>query len=80
MTSNPSSKKTINLLTNPAVSLLVHDWVSSRPPNVTSSGGRRDASPAGGGRASSLANMLMQMNSAAVSSISATINGEAILL
>jgi hypothetical protein len=75
MTSNPASKKTLNLLQNPNVSLLVHDWVSSRPPNVT----ERDRSPTGA-RSSSLANMLMQLNSAAVSSISATINGEATVL
>ncbi|KAK3697131.1 hypothetical protein LTR37_017627 [Vermiconidia calcicola] len=79
MTSNPSSKKTLNLLENPNVSLLVHDWVSSRPHNVTSGQGGREGSPTGT-RASSLANMLMSMNSAAVSSISATINGEATVL
>ncbi|KAF2764416.1 hypothetical protein EJ03DRAFT_282132 [Teratosphaeria nubilosa] len=78
MTSNPSSKKTLNLIQNPNVSLLVHDWVSSRPPNVSSTGDR-ERSPASG-RSSSLATMLMQMNSAAVSSISATINGEAMVL
>lgn len=77
MTSNPSSKKTLNLLQNPNVSLLVHDWVSSRPPNVSSEG--RERSPTGA-RSSSLATMLMQMNSAAVSSISATMNGEARVL
>src|SRR4051794_24288292 len=32
MTTNPASKKTINLINNPRVSLLVHDWVSHRPP------------------------------------------------
>ncbi|KAI7207355.1 hypothetical protein KC333_g9452 [Hortaea werneckii] len=84
MTSNPSSKKTLNLLQNHNVSLLVHDWVSSRPPHLTGTGaaGERERSPTGGvgGRASSLANMLMQMNSAAVSSISATMNGEAMVL
>lgn len=84
MTSNPSSKKTLNLLQNPNVSLLVHDWVSSRPPHLTggAGAGERERSPTGGGgaRASSLANMLMQMNSAAVSSISATMNGEAMVL
>lgn len=79
MTSNPSSKKTLNLLENPNVSLLVHDWVSSRPHNVSSTTSGRDQSPTGV-RASSLANMLMQMNSAAVSSISATINGHATVL
>ncbi|KAK5163326.1 uncharacterized protein LTR77_010699 [Saxophila tyrrhenica] len=79
MTSNPSSRKTTNLVENPNVSLLVHDWVSSRPHNVTSSSSGREASPTGT-RASSLANMLMQMNSAAVSSISATINGHATVL
>lgn len=77
MTTNPSSKKTINLVQNPNVSLLAHDWVSSRPPNITD----RERSPVGArtGR-SSLANMLMNMNSAAVSSISATINGSARVL
>ena len=77
MTSNPSSKKTLNLLNNPEVSLLVHDWVSSRPPPVSSDS--RERSPAGV-RSSSLADMLMRMNSAAVSSISATIDGEAHVL
>ncbi|KAM0718323.1 hypothetical protein Q7P37_006655 [Cladosporium fusiforme] len=78
MTTNPSSKKTINLIRNPNVSLLVHDWVSSRPPHMNSD---RERSPVGSrtGR-SSLANMLMSMNSAAVSSISATINGSASVL
>ncbi|KAK5131278.1 hypothetical protein LTR08_001183 [Meristemomyces frigidus] len=80
MTSNPASKKTVNLLQNPNVSLLVHDWVSARPPNITpASGADREGSPVGA-RSSSLATMLMQMNSAAVSSISATINGEATVL
>jgi hypothetical protein len=81
MTSNPRSKKTLNLVENPNVSLLVHDWVSHRPHNVTSrtTAAAREQSPSSG-RASSLATMLMQMNSAAVSSISATINGEATVL
>ncbi|KAK3067694.1 hypothetical protein LTR53_015282 [Teratosphaeriaceae sp. CCFEE 6253] len=79
MTSNPSSKKTVNLLQNPNVSLLVHDWVSSRPPNISARESERERSPAGA-RSSSLANMLMQLNSAAVSSISATINGETTVL
>ncbi|KAF7187705.1 Pyridoxamine 5'-phosphate oxidase [Pseudocercospora fuligena] len=78
MTSNPSSKKTLNLLSNPHVSVCIHDWVSSRPPN-TLSGADRERSPAGGPR-SSLAAMLMQMNSTAVSSNSITINGEAHVL
>ncbi|KAK4892882.1 hypothetical protein LTR27_008608 [Elasticomyces elasticus] len=79
MTSNPSSRKTLNLLENPNVSLLVHDWVSSRPPHVAATAGERERSPVGG-RSSSLATMLMQLNSAAVSSISATINGETSVL
>lgn len=82
MTSNPASKKTLNLLQNPAVSLLVHDWVSSRTPNVTAGwpATEQERSPAGARNSSTLATMLMQMNSAAVSSISATINGEAVVL
>src|ERR1700730_10422602 len=35
MTTNPSSRKTHNLISNPNVSLLVHDWVSPRPPTHT---------------------------------------------
>ncbi|EGP82561.1 uncharacterized protein MYCGRDRAFT_77812 [Zymoseptoria tritici IPO323] len=80
MTTDPHSKKTTNLLANPSVSLLVHDWVSTRPPSTTSANASdRERSPASGHR-SSLAAMLMQMNSTAVSSISATINGAARVL
>ncbi|KAI0403867.1 pyridoxamine 5'-phosphate oxidase [Xylaria palmicola] len=78
MTTNPSSKKTNNLLINPNVSLLVHDWVSHRPPTQ----GRRAS---GGGspgpeHRSSLASMLINLNTSAMSSISATINGTAKLI
>ncbi|KAJ6028840.1 hypothetical protein N7540_004416 [Penicillium herquei] len=46
MTTNLASRKTNHLLSNPRVSLLVHDWVSHRPPTrtVNPSGGR-DGSP-----------------------------------
>ncbi|KAL1301484.1 hypothetical protein AAFC00_005730 [Neodothiora populina] len=77
MTTNPSSKKTLNLLSNPNVSLLVHDWVSHRPPTNSRSispDGRRNQ-----GR-SSLATLLMGMNTSAMGSISATINGTAYVL
>ncbi|KAI2632927.1 pyridoxamine 5'-phosphate oxidase [Xylaria nigripes] len=77
MTTNPSSKKTDNLLVNPNVSLLVHDWVSHRPPTQ----GRR---PSGGSpgpeHRSSLASMLFNLNTSAMSSISATMNGTAQLV
>ncbi|KAI0125376.1 hypothetical protein BJ170DRAFT_501130 [Xylariales sp. AK1849] len=77
MTTNPSSKKTNNLVENPNVSLLVHDWVSHRPPTQV----RR---PSGGSpgpeHRSSLASLLMNMNNSAMSSISATINGTAALV
>ncbi|KAH8197832.1 hypothetical protein TruAng_007979 [Truncatella angustata] len=77
MTTNPSSKKTTNVVENPNVSLLVHDWVSHRPPTH----GRR---PSGGSPApehrSSLASLLLNLNTSAMSSISATINGTASLV
>ncbi|KAI1861281.1 uncharacterized protein JN550_010960 [Neoarthrinium moseri] len=77
MTTNPSSKKMNNLVENPNVSLLVHDWVSHRPPTQ----GRR---PSGGSpgpeHRSSLASMLLNLNTSAISSISATINGTASLV
>ncbi|MCJ1400091.1 hypothetical protein MMC11_003294 [Xylographa trunciseda] len=79
MTTNPSSKKTINLVRNPRVSLLVHDWVSHRPP-TRAPDPTRDGSPPPQATRSSLASLLLNMNTSALSSISATIDGEARLV
>lgn len=91
MTTNPASRKTTNIVANPNVSLLVHDCpppappprampadrapgVSHRPPTH----GRR---PSGGSpdseHRSSLASLLLNLNTSAMSSISATIAGAA---
>ncbi|KAK4649027.1 hypothetical protein QC763_115340 [Podospora pseudopauciseta] len=81
MTTNPASKKMNNLAANPNVSLLVHDWVSHRP--TTTSQSRRLSnghSPARADPPSSLAALLFNLNTSAVSSISATINGSARLV
>lgn len=75
MTTNPFSKKTINLVKNPRVSLLVHDWVSHRPPTRPAEG----SPPRPPGR-SSLATLLLNLNTSELSSISATINGNARIL
>lgn len=77
MTTNPSSKKTNNLIENPNVSLLVHDWVSHRPPTH---GRRLSGGSPGPEHRSSLASLLLNLNMSAMSSISATINGTAKLL
>ena len=79
MTTNPSSKKTINLINNPRVSLLVHDWVSHRPPTRAPDPAREGSPPPQATR-SSLASLLLNMNTSALSSISATINGVARLV
>lgn len=79
MTTNPSSKKTLNLLNNPRVSLLVHDWVSHRPP-TRNPDPTREGSPPPQATRSSLASLLLNMNTSALSSISATINGEATMV
>ncbi|KAG8534328.1 uncharacterized protein KY384_001172 [Bacidia gigantensis] len=79
MTTNPSSKKTLNLINNPRVSLLVHDWISHRPPTRTPDP-TREGSPPPQATRSSLATMLLNINTSELSSISATINGEAILV
>jgi len=76
MTTNPSSKKTLNLLKNPRVSLLVHDWVSHRPP-TRAPDLTREGSPPPQATRSSLASLLLNINTSALSSISATIDGEA---
>lgn len=76
MTTNPSSKKTLNLIKNPHVSLLVHDWVSHRPP-TRAPDPTREGSPPPQATRSSLASLLLNINTSALSSISATINGEA---
>ncbi|KAF2271216.1 hypothetical protein CC78DRAFT_528127 [Lojkania enalia] len=76
MTTPSSSRKTHNLVDNPRVSLLVHDWVSHRPPTLSQSG--RSPSPSQPGpRAGSLAELLLGMNTASLSRISTTINGDA---
>lgn len=82
MTTNPSSKKTLNLVSNPHVSLLVHDWVSHRPPttNRRMSANERSGSPPPEASRSSLATLLLNLNTSALSSISATINGDAKLV
>ncbi|KAI0376114.1 pyridoxamine 5'-phosphate oxidase [Hypomontagnella monticulosa] len=77
MTTNPSSKKTNNLVVNPNVSLLVHDWVSHRPPTQ---GRRMSGGSPGPEHRSSLASLLLNLNTSAMSSISATINGTAELV
>lgn len=79
MTTNPSSKKTFNLLSNPRVSLLVHDWVSHRPPTHAPHR-EREGSPPPQATQSSLATLLLNMNTSAMSRISATINGNAEIL
>ena len=76
MTTPPASKKTHNLADNPLVSLLVHDWVSHRPPTLSQPG--RSPSPSRPGpRSGSLAELLLGMNTASLSRISTTINGVA---
>ncbi|KAJ6009333.1 hypothetical protein N7522_004349 [Penicillium canescens] len=76
MTTNPASRKTNHLLSNPRVSLLVHDWVSHRPPTRATTGDREGSPPPAATR-SSLASLLLNLNTSALSSISTTICGEA---
>ncbi|CCX04947.1 hypothetical protein FPQ18DRAFT_349305 [Pyronema domesticum] len=71
LTIQPSAKKIANLQANPRVSLLVHDWVSHR----TSFSAEAPQQPQ-----SSLASLLSNLNSAALSSISATLFGYAHLI
>ncbi|KIX04874.1 uncharacterized protein Z518_05745 [Rhinocladiella mackenziei CBS 650.93] len=77
MTTNAQSMKTQNLMHNPKVSLLVHDWVSHRPPTASSVMGARSGSPPAAATRSSLASLLLNLNTSALSSISTTIAGEA---
>lgn len=78
MTTNAQSLKTRNLLHNPRVSILVHDWVSHRPPTTSLIGtDRRSGSPPAAATRSSLASLLLNLNTSALSSISTTITGEA---
>lgn len=80
MTTNPQSLKTQNLLHNPHVSLLVHDWVSHRPPTTAGIAGARSGSPPAAATRSSLASLLLNLNTSALSSISTTITGKAVFL
>ncbi|KAF8470252.1 hypothetical protein BDZ91DRAFT_654782 [Kalaharituber pfeilii] len=79
LTTQNSTKKTFNLLSNPRVSLLVHDWVSHRPSSTTID----PTAPRGEiprSEQSSLATLLVNLNSAELSSISATLNGYAYII
>ncbi|RAR00702.1 DNA binding protein with alpha box domain [Stemphylium lycopersici] len=79
MTTPSSSRKTHNLESNTLVSLLVHDWISHRPPTLSQPG--RSPSPARPApRSGSLAELLLGMNTASLSRISTTINGVAELI
>lgn len=80
MTTNAQSLKTQNLHSNPRVSLLVHDWVSHRPPTFSSASDGRSGSPPATATRSSLASLLLNLNTSALSSISTTIAGEAQIL
>jgi len=80
MTTPPSSRKTSYLESNPKVSMLVHDWVSHRPPTLASSDAQLSTSPEGQGRTSGLASLLYNINSASLSRISVSMNGTARLL
>ncbi|XP_014561194.1 hypothetical protein COCVIDRAFT_87529 [Bipolaris victoriae FI3] len=76
MTTPASSRKTQNLESNSLVSLLVHDWISHRPPTLSQPG--RSPSPTRPApRSGSLAELLLGMNTASLSRISTTINGVA---
>jgi hypothetical protein len=79
MTTPPSSQKTLNLQSNPKVSLLVHDWISHRPPTLSSSPNTAVAAPptATSEHRSSLANLLLGLNTASLSRISVSLNGSA---
>ena len=79
MTMNPTSTNTRNLSDNRRVSLLVHDWVSHRPPTRNPDPAREGSPPPQATR-SSLASLLLNMNTSALSSISATLKGNVILL
>ncbi|KAI9817074.1 MAG: hypothetical protein M1826_001656 [Phylliscum demangeonii] len=80
MTTDPHSKKTTNLINNPRVALLVHDWVSHRPPTATAAAATGAAAAATPRSTSRLADLLINLNTSALSSISATINGTATVI
>ncbi|KAK9460793.1 uncharacterized protein V1516DRAFT_677670 [Lipomyces oligophaga] len=67
MTTERHTKKFFNITANPRVSILVHDWVSKQA-NPTST-----SSPTSGPQG--LSQLLLSMNQAELSSISATLNG-----
>ncbi|KAF3907865.1 hypothetical protein ABW20_dc0107882 [Dactylellina cionopaga] len=73
---SPTSKKLSNLTVNPHVSLLVHDWISQRPPKATA---QSPTSPTQS-TLSPLAQFLHDLNSSELQSFSHTIRGYARIL
>ncbi|TGZ83155.1 hypothetical protein EX30DRAFT_329188 [Ascodesmis nigricans] len=82
LTLQPTARSTYNVLSNPRVSLLVHDWVSHRRTSLqTPVDPSHSLSPATTApHTSSLQEMLTNLNTAALSSISATLFGYSTLL
>ncbi|KAK6341998.1 hypothetical protein TWF730_001480 [Orbilia blumenaviensis] len=71
---SPTTKKLQNITSNPQVSLLVHDWISQRPP--TASGPSSPVTTS----LSPLAQFLQNMNSSELQSYSHTVRGFARIL
>jgi len=74
---SPTTRKTTNLISNPRVSLLVHDWVSHRPSTSFTDPTNATPSSPGGQQPSSLAELLLNLNSSSISTHSHTIRGYA---
>ncbi|EPS42607.1 hypothetical protein H072_3358 [Dactylellina haptotyla CBS 200.50] len=74
---SPTTKKLSNVSSNPHVSLLVHDWISQRPPGT--SGLAAPLSPSAA-PLSPLAQFLQNLNSSELKSYSHTMRGYARIL
>ncbi|KAF3918765.1 hypothetical protein ABW21_db0206198 [Orbilia brochopaga] len=83
MSFSPTTRKLANITANPHVSLLVHDWASSRPPGATQN--QESTSPSapqlqGNSSLSPLTQFLQNLNSSELQSYSHTIRGFARIL
>jgi hypothetical protein len=76
MTALSASQKTTDLIHNPRVSILVHEWVEPRPTALASTTGPSQQPP----RQFSLSGALSRLNYLATSSKSVELNGTATLL
>lgn len=80
ITTPRNTTKFENIIANPNVSLLVHDWISAKATTSQPEESRQDTASTSSGRRNSLYELLTNLNKTEISSVSVMISGKAEIL